>query len=130
MEETVARSSLSSVSGKVIAVGPTTEGKTTRYDAEAIKPHAPDLCVPWFVTKGLHNCPNGCPLPGHPDHQPGGKAHTYPEDAPPLKTFNMSRTAGKGKGKAASTAGKGGLKRIRPRLPSRLSSSDVSSPQI
>ena len=102
--------------GKVIEIGPTSEGKTTKYDAVALRKKLTELgyegvCLADLVTKSLHKCPSGCLHKGHPDHQPGGKAHTYPAGLS-LKEFNLNKGAkGKGGGgKGNGAARKGGAK--------------------
>ena len=102
--------------GKVIEVGPTSEGKITRYDAVGIRKMLAEkghegACLAHLVTKGLNQCKDGCLHQGHPDHQPGGPAHTYPAGFS-LRAFNLNKSAGKGKGdgRGKGSAGKGGAK--------------------
>ena len=100
--------------GRTIVVGPTSEGKNTKYDAAAMRKALPEgACLPYFVTKGLNKCPNGCLHQGHPDHQANGAAHTWPTGVAALKSFNMNKGGGKGKGQgggASKGTGKGGAK--------------------
>ena len=97
--------------GKVLVVGPATNGQYTKYDAEKMRAKLPDgACLAHLCTVGLLNCPDGCPKQGDPAHQAGGALHTWPLDAPKRKEFNLKRTSDKGKGGGDKGKGKGGGK--------------------
>ena len=97
--------------GKVLVVGPATNGQMTKYDAEKLRAGlGPNACLAHLCTVGLLNCKDGCPKQGDPAHQAGGALHTWPNDAPKRKEFNLKRTSDKGKGGGDKGKGKGGSK--------------------
>ena len=115
-----AKHTYSGEGGKILAIGPDSDGNYICYDADAARKALPaGQCVAHFFTFSLnaqYNCPMGCDDPTHDDHKGVDPvAHRWKAGMPKVSDFNVqnpgkSRARGKdgGKGKGKGKDGKGG----------------------
>ena len=105
-----AKHTYSGEGGKVLAIGPDSEGGYTCYDADKARKALPaGQCVAHFFTFSLnaqYNCPMGCDDPTHDDHKGvDPTAHRWQADMPKVSDFNLN-ASDRGKEKNASDRGK------------------------